>query len=130
MRRTARAGSFIAVLLFNILLNFRLTIPGWILLILHFIIPQYIQWWYCLVWFGGFLLYMLIWMLILRALGRYASTAKPAPPKENKNPYSAQSYIPTTARQINRNPCSSGNYDAQNTDQINKNPYSKTIGKR
>ena len=108
MRKTSRAGSFIAVLLFNIVLNFRLTIPGWILLILHFIIPQYIKWWYCLIWFGGFLLYMLIWMLVLRALGRWTSTASPAPPKENKNPYSAKPYAPTNTGQINKNPYSKG----------------------
>ena len=68
MRRTSRTGSFFLILLFNIMLNFRLTIPGWILLILHFIIPQYIKWWYCLVYFGVFLLYMLVWMLILWGL--------------------------------------------------------------
>ena len=88
MRKTSRTGPFIMVFLFNILINFRLTIPGWILLILHFFIPQYIKWWYCLVYFGVFLLYMLIWMLILWALGAWASTAPPPPPVKNKNPYS------------------------------------------
>lgn len=90
MRKTTRSGSFFMILLFNIFLNFRLTIPGWILLILHFIIPQYIKWWYCLVYFGAFLLYMLIWMLILRGLGTWAGSAPPAPPIENKNPYSVK----------------------------------------
>lgn len=102
MRRTSRSGSFIAVLLFNILLNFRLTIPGWILLILHFIIPQYIKWWYCLVYFGAFLLYMIIWMLVLRGVFRWANSAPPYPPKQNINPYSVKSNDPTKTLSQNR----------------------------
>ena len=109
MRKSNRDGGFWLVYLFNVFLNFGLTIPGWILLVLHFIIPQYIKWWYCLAYFGAFLLYILIWMLILRAVGRWASTAKPAPPIENKNPYSAQGYRPIQRQ----------------TQIVNKNPYSK-----
>lgn len=90
MRKTSRTGSFFLVLLFNIMLNFRLTIPGWILLILHFIIPQYIKWWYCLVYFGVFLLYMLVWMLILWGLGAWANSVPPAPKPKNLNPYSVK----------------------------------------
>ena len=97
MRKTSRTGSFFMVLLFNIALNFRLTIPGWILLILHFIIPQYIKWWYCLVYFGAFLLYMIIWMLILWGIGAWARSAPPTPPIENKNPYSSTGYKPLMA---------------------------------
>lgn len=110
MRKTSRTGSFFLVLLFNILMNFRLTIPGWILLVLHFIIPQYIKWWYCLAYFGAFLLYMILWMLILGAIGRWANTAKPAPPIENKNPYSAQGYVPIKDQIENKNPYSSKGY--------------------
>lgn len=102
MKKTSRTGSFFLILAINILLNFRLTIPGWILLILHFIIPQYIKWWYSMIWFGAFLLYMLIWMIVLRLLGRWVSTAEPAPPIVNKNPYSARAYTPT----VNKNPYS------------------------
>ena len=90
MRKTSRTGPFIMVLLFNILINFRLTIPGWILLVLSFIIPQYIKWWYAMIYFGAFLLYMLIWMLILWGIGTWARSAPPYPPVENKNPYSAK----------------------------------------
>lgn len=108
MKKTSRAGSFFLVLLFNILLNIRLTIPGWILLILHFIIPQYIKWWYCLVYFGAFLLYMVIWMLVMRALGHWANTAEPAPPIINKNPYSPVEYKPLVD---NKNPYSSKGYE-------------------
>nr|WP_316615044.1 hypothetical protein [uncultured Ruminococcus sp.] len=90
MRKTSRSGSFFLILMFNIMLNFRLTIPGWILLILHFIIPQYIKWWYCLVYFGAFLLYMIVWMLVLWGLGRWAGSAPPAPKVQNKNPYSVK----------------------------------------
>ena len=91
MRKTTRTGPFFAVLLFNIVLNFRLTIPGWILLILYFIIPQYIQWWYCLVYFGAFLLFMLIWELILWGVFAWARSAPPTPPVKNINPYSVKS---------------------------------------
>ena len=105
MRKTSRTGPFIMVFLFNILINFRLTIPGWILLVLHFIIPQYIKWWYCLVYFGAFLLYMLIWMLILWGIGTWARSAPPTEPVENKNPYSAKdSDMPWN--QVNKNPYS------------------------
>ena len=110
MRRTTRTGSFFLVFLFNIVLNLRLTIPGWILLILHFIIPQYIQWWYCLVCFGAFLLYILIWMLVIRGIAGWANTAKPAPPIENKNPYSSQGYTPIKDQIENKNPYSSKGY--------------------
>lgn len=110
MRKTSRDGGFWLVFFFNIFLNFRLTIPGWILLALHFIIPQYIQWWYCLVYFGAFLLYILIWMLVIRLIGRWANTAKPAPPIENKNPYSSQGYTPIKDQIENKNPYSSKGY--------------------
>lgn len=90
MRKTNRTGPFLMVLLFNILINFRLTIPGWILLILSFIIPQYIKWWYALIYFGVFLLVMLIWMLILWGIGAWARSAPPYEPPKNKNPYSAK----------------------------------------
>ena len=43
MRRTSRTGSFFIVLLINIMLNFRLTLPGWVLLILHFFFPDTIK---------------------------------------------------------------------------------------
>ena len=78
----------------NVVLNIRLSIPGWILIILHFIIPQYIMWWYGPAYLGAFVLYILIWMLTVRAIGRWAATAKPAPPIENKNPYSSKGYVP------------------------------------
>lgn len=91
MRRTDRTGSFFLIYLFNIMMNFRLTIPGWILLILSFIIPQYIKWWYSLVYFGVFLLYIMIWMLILRGLGAWSRSVPPAPKPKNINPYSVKS---------------------------------------
>lgn len=114
MRRTSRSGSFFLVLLFNILLNFRLTIPGWILLILSFIIPQYIKWWYALIYFGVFLLYMIVWMLILWGLGAWANSAPPTPPVQNKNPYSVKnSDMPWNKTDTieNKNPYSAKNSD-------------------
>jgi len=94
MRKTSRTGSFFLVFLFNLFLNFHLTVPGWILLALHFIIPAYIKWWFCLVWFGAILLYLFIWMAILGFASKCANTAEPAPPKKNLNPYSSQGYKP------------------------------------
>lgn len=111
MRKTSRDGTFLIVFLFNVFLNFRLTIPGWILLVLHFIIPEYIKWWYCLVWFGGFLLYILIWMLVIRGVSRWANTAKPAPPIQNKNPYSSKGYTQIKDQIENKNPYSSKGYN-------------------
>ncbi len=114
MRRSSRTGSFFLILLFNIMLNFRLTIPGWILLILHFIIPQYIKWWYCLVYFGAFLLYMIIWMLVIRGIARWANSAGPTPPVKNKNPYSVKTYdIPPPVE--NKNPYSVKNNELPST---------------
>ena len=111
MRKTQRTGSFFLVYWLNVALNFRLTIPGWILLVLSFIIPQYIRWWYCLAYFGAFLLYILIWMLIVRALARWVGTAQPAPPIENKNPYSVTGYGESTGWILE-------------SDRPNLNPYS------
>lgn len=92
MRKTSFDGAFVLVLLLNIALNFRLTIPAWILLALHFILG--ISLW----WFAGamgiFFLYILIWMLVLRLMGRAASAAVDPPPIENKNPYSSKGYTP------------------------------------
>lgn len=128
MRKTHRTGSFLPLFFFNILLNFRLTIPGWILLILHFFIPQYIKWWYCLVYFGVFLLYMLIWMLILWGLGTWAGSVPPAPPIQNKNPYSVKSNeFPKPEQTVqNKNPYSvkTNTFPQPEQPVQNKNPYS------
>lgn len=105
MKKTSRTGPFFMVLLFNILINFRLTIPGWILLVLSFIIPQYIKWWYALIYFGAFLLYMLIWMLILWAIGAWANTAEPTPKPKNTNPYSVKD-ADMPWNKVNKNPYS------------------------
>ena len=110
MRKTTRTGSFFMILLFNILINFHLTIPGWILLILHFIIPEYIKWWYCLIYFGAFLLYMVIWMLFIRWISGVSNGDDPAP-KENKNPYSSKGYVPIKDQIENKNPYSSTGYE-------------------
>lgn len=92
MRRTSFDGTFILVLLLNIALNFRLTIPAWILLALHFICGISI-WWFVGA-LGVFFLYIFIWMLVLRLMGRMAASAAPDPVIENKNPYSSKGYTP------------------------------------
>ena len=90
MKKTAYTGTFFLCLLINIVLNFRLTVPGWILLILHFIFPAVSVWW-SVGYFGAFLLYMLIWQLVWRLIGRIGASAKEVPPPKNLNPYSVTS---------------------------------------
>ena len=79
-------------LMINIALNFHLTIPGWILLVLHFLFGISI-WWF-VGYMGAFLIYMLIRQLIWHIIGRLGSKAKDIPSPENKNPYSSKGYEP------------------------------------
>lgn len=96
MKKTTRTGSFFLILLLNILLNIRLTVPGWILLILHFVLG--ISLWWFAGYMGAFLLYMLLWMLFLRLFDRIGASAPDPPPIENKNPYSSKGYTPIDRR--------------------------------
>lgn len=96
MRKTSFDGAFLPVLLLNIALNFRLTIPAWILLILHFVCGISL-WWFAGA-MGVFFLYILIWMLVLRLIARMGASAKPDPKIENKNPYSVKPDAPPQTR--------------------------------
>ena len=89
MKKTAYTGTFFLCLLINIALNFRLTIPGWILLILHFIFPAVSIWWF-VGYMVAFLLYMLIWQLVWRLIGRIGASAKEVPPPKELNPYAVK----------------------------------------
>ena len=90
IKKTSYSGAFLICLLLNIALNFRLTIPGWILLILHFIFPAVSVWW-SVGYMGAFLLYMVIRQLIWHLIGRLGAKAKDIPPPKNINPYSVKS---------------------------------------
>lgn len=89
MKRSSYSGGFFLCLLINILLNIRLTIPGWILLILHFLFPVISIWWF-VGYMGAFLLYMLIWQLVWHIIGRIGASAKEIPPPKERNPYAVK----------------------------------------
>lgn len=88
MRRTKFDGSFFICFLINILLNLEGAIPGVILLVLHFLIS--ISVWWSIGAFALWIIYLFIWMIILR----WASSCSSANniEKENKNPYSKVRY--------------------------------------
>ena len=89
MRRTNRCGNFFMVLLINMMLNLEGLIPAAILIALHFFFDISIWWGVGAV--VAWVLYLLIWMLILKWVGTSSST--PDKPKENKNPYSSGPYV-------------------------------------
>lgn len=96
MRKRSFDGTFLLVVLIHIVLNFRLTIPAWILLALHFIFGISL-WWFAGA-LGVFFLYIFLWILIVRLVGRIGASAKPDPVIENKNPYSSKGYTPYAAK--------------------------------
>ena len=96
IRKTSYTGAFLLCLLINIALNFYLTIPGWILLLLRFVLGIPI-WWF-VGYMGAFLIYMLIRQLIWHFVGVLGSKAKDIPSPKNINPYSSKGYEP-----INKN---------------------------
>lgn len=93
-----RSRGFLLCFLLNLVFNFALTIPAWILLVLHFYLGWSIWW---------FVLGIAFWIItvLLRTLiiswgnrsGNYATE-----PRENKNPYSSSGYIPTKSIDENR----------------------------
>ena len=84
MRRTKRSGNYLLVLLINMLLNFELSIPAWVLLILHFVIDLSI-WWFIGA-LGVWVVSAMSAMWVVGWANRYGNV--PDRPKENKNPYS------------------------------------------
>lgn len=89
MKRMRKAGHFFAVLLFNMLVNIKWTIPAWILLLCHFLFDWSV-WWFCLalvIWLLG----ILLWMNVIGKLIHLGNI--PDPPKKNKNPYSKKNTI-------------------------------------
>jgi len=63
MKKFRRGGNFLAVLLFNMLINFEWTIPAWVLLACHFFFNWSIIWFWIAL--GVWLLNILIWMGIM-----------------------------------------------------------------
>ena len=89
MRRTNKHSNFFLCFIINILLNFEGSIPGIILLILHFVL--HISVWWSIGAFALWIIYMLIWMWVLGFVNKCST---PDVPKENKNPYSKKGYTP------------------------------------
>ena len=84
MRKTNRGSGFFICLLFNMLLNLEWSLPGFALLILHFLIN--IPLWWSLVAFAIWIAVLVMWMRFIGWAGRAGNI--PDPPKPNKNPYS------------------------------------------
>lgn len=89
MRRTKIDTNFIIAFLINILLNLEGSIPGIILLVLHYVFG--ISIWWSIGAFLIWILYLLVWMWVL---GLVNKCSVPDKPKENKNPYSNKGYKP------------------------------------
>lgn len=88
MRKVSRTGNFFICLIFNMLMNFEWSIPAWILLVLHFIFDISI-WWFV----GALALWIIGILLWMSVIGWARSCATEiSPDKENKNPYSADSF--------------------------------------
>jgi len=94
MKQFRRGGNFLAVLLFNMLINFEWTIPAWVLLACHFFFDWSIIWFWIAL--GLWLLNILIWMGIIGWASDCGNT--PDKPKENKNPYSVGAKPPDTEK--------------------------------
>lgn len=95
MRRTdSNSGRFICFII-NLALNWELSIPAFILLILHFVL--HISLW----WAAGAAALYILWIALLTFIIGWASsgTGKPETPRKNVNPYSAKTtdYLPTPA---------------------------------
>ena len=85
--KKANSSNFFLAFILNLVLNLEWVIPAVILLILHFTIGLPIFWfWIALgVWIGGILIISLI-------LGWAGKCSEPHVSKENKNPYSKQTF--------------------------------------
>ena len=77
---------FLLTLLVNLFLNFRGSIPAWILLVLHFWLG--ISWIWFAIALGVWILWQVIWMFIMGWAAGCSN--EPQPHRENKNPYSAK----------------------------------------
>jgi hypothetical protein len=84
MKNTGAIKSLILSFLLNLFLSFRWSIPGWILLALHFIFGISV-WWSV----AAFAVWILLIVLGMTVIGLASKCSVPDPPKENKNPYSA-----------------------------------------
>ena len=86
MRRTKRGGRFLLCLLINLLLNLEWSIPGFILLGLHFWLGISL-WWFAAA-LALWVLSILSGMWFMGWAARVGSEEEPK--KENKNPYSVR----------------------------------------
>jgi len=66
MRRAKRGGSLILSLLINIILNAELSLPAWLLLILHFAIGFPIMWFWIAL--AAWIVIVVVWSLLFGAV--------------------------------------------------------------
>ena len=85
--KKAESSNFFLALILNLVFNIEWVIPAVLLLILHFTVDLPLFWfWIALgLWLGGILLITLV-------IGWAGKCSQPPAPKENKNPYSKQSF--------------------------------------
>ncbi len=84
MRRAAPDCGFWLCLLLNVIFHIQWSVPGFLLLLLHFVLGWPL--WYSLVAFGVWFGYVLTVTIILSCLSRLDNTGPDY--RENKNPYS------------------------------------------
>lgn len=88
MRKTKQNSHFLLWLCINMLLNWKGLIPAAILLALHAWLN--ISLWWSILAAGLWLLYLILWMAVIRWAKKCGSTSSPF--QENKNPYSVGKY--------------------------------------
>ncbi len=92
MRRYKRDASFLIAYLITLFFNWEMSIPAWILLVLHFVLGWSILWF--ILALAAWMVIILLWMLLMQAAAR-CGDSKDAP-RENKNPYSVRSSVAPT----------------------------------
>ncbi len=93
MRRPKSSGGFFLTFFLNLLLNFEWLIPGFVLMGLYIWLRHDWLLWCMIGAFALFFIYILGWTIILKVMNKGGSS--PTPYRENKNPYSQNSYTPT-----------------------------------
>ena len=88
MRKTKRAIGFFLSLIINVILNFEWSIPAWILLVCHIVFDISILCFFLAI--AVWILVILFWMLVFRWASKCSYDREL--PRENKNPYSSNSY--------------------------------------
>lgn len=88
MHKTKQISNFFLWLCINMLLNLEGLIPAAVLFVLH--VWFHISLWWSILAVCVWLLYLILWMAVIRWARKCGSVS--SPPLENKNPYSAGKY--------------------------------------